>query len=76
MRKKNSRNWQKMGFRNYSEYKQFEKKADIKRIFEECLEEADYAHKASERDRQRQIQESDDRLHYHNLRIQELAKCQ
>lgn len=72
---KQRKDWQKMGFRSYQEYQQAVRKANINRIFEECLQEADDAHQATKRHRDRQLQDSRDREKYHNIRLQELAKC-
>ena len=46
---KQRKDWQKMGFRSYQEYQQAVKKANINRIFKECLQEADDAHQATKR---------------------------
>ena len=69
---KKKRNWQTLGFKSYREYQQFQKKAKLQSIFNECLQEAAAAHQTKEQNRERQHQEATDRLKYHQLRQQGL----
>ena len=76
MAKKNRPKWQQLGFKSFAAYKGHIKatsmantvRSTVADMFQECLQEAFNCQAIKER----QYQESTDRLKYHNLRLQGL----